>query len=167
MTNAMDTFYIMLRDRLATINPFRTVTVRGVTRPGVLVEANELATTEVIADVFLLRWKAIAIDVLQPLPLATMTCEIHYATAGTALNGSMDRGRLLGAMDQELSSALRMVPHNTLKFNYTASSVGVLPTAMQTNVFWSDAVYSPAQVDAALLKRVATVEVFSYQEAGE
>ena len=43
MQSAKDTFYVTLRDRLAALNPARTVVVRGMVRPGVLVEENELA----------------------------------------------------------------------------------------------------------------------------
>jgi hypothetical protein len=43
MQRAKDTFYITLRDRIAALNPARTVLVRGVVRPAVLVEENELA----------------------------------------------------------------------------------------------------------------------------
>ena len=39
--------------------------------------------------------------------------------------------------------------------------------AMATNVFWSDAAFGAATVNGERLERVATVEVFSYQEAGE
>ena len=36
MQNAKDTFYEVLRKRLAALNPERTMVVRGVVRPGVL-----------------------------------------------------------------------------------------------------------------------------------
>jgi hypothetical protein len=166
MINAKDTFYIMLRDRIATLNPARTMVLRGVTRPGVLVEENELATNDVVPDVFRLRWTALQIDAQGPLPLATMTCEILYATEGNSGNGGMDRGRLLAQMDEELSAALRATPHHIVKTNY-ATSFGVAPVVMATNVFWSDAVFTPTVVAAERLERVATVEVFCYQEAGE
>ncbi len=167
MTNAKDTFFLMLRDRLATLNPARTMVVRGVTRPGVLVEENELATDELATDVFRLRWTAVKIDTFGPLPLATLTCEIHYATAGTAVNGGMDRGRMLSAMDAELAAALRTVPHNVVKMNYAQSSAGVAPLAMATRVFWSDVSFDPAKSASELVERVAKVEVFCYQEVGE
>jgi hypothetical protein len=38
---------------------------------------------------------------------------------------------------------------------------------MATNVFWSDAVFGAVVVNDERLERVATVEVFCYQEAGE
>ena len=167
MTNAKDTFYLMLRDRLAALNPARTIVVRGVARPAVLVQENELATDTIAPNAFLLHWTALKVDTQGPLPLAAMTCEIRYATDGNAGNGGMDRGRLLSAMDAELTTALRISPHSVLKMNYAASSVGVAPIAMATNVFWSDAVFNPVTVAAERFERVATVEVFCYQEVGE
>ena len=167
MTNAKDTFYLTLRDRLARLNPARTMVVRGVTRPGVLVEENELATDTLVTDVFRLRWTAMKIDTFGSLPLATMTCEVHYATAGTAVNGGMDRGRMLAAMDAELAAALRTVPHNVVKMHYAASGAGVAPLAMATRIFWSDVSFGAAKPASELVERVATVEVFCYQEVGE
>ena len=37
MQNTKDTFYITLRTRLTAVNPARTMTLRAVTRPGMLV----------------------------------------------------------------------------------------------------------------------------------
>ncbi|WP_263382777.1 hypothetical protein [Granulicella arctica] len=167
MINAKDTFYLMLRDRLAALNPTRTMGLRGIIRPGILVEENELATDAIVPDIFRLHWTTLSMGVLGPLPLATMTCEIRYATTGTASNGGMDRGRLLTVMDSELTAALQIVPHQIQKRNYAASSVGVAPVAMLTNVFWSDASFSETVATAERLERTATVEVFCYQEPGE
>ena len=44
MQNAKDTFYTTLQSRLAAMNPARTIVVRGVVRPGTLVDENELPT---------------------------------------------------------------------------------------------------------------------------
>ena len=93
MINAKDTFYLMLRDRLAALNPARTMGLRGVIRPGILVTENELATDAITPDIFRLHWTTLHVEALRPLPLATMTCEIRYATAGSAGNGGMDRGK--------------------------------------------------------------------------
>jgi hypothetical protein len=164
MTNAKDTFYVMLRDRLAALNPYRTMSLRGVIRPGILVEENELATTEIVPDIFRLRWTATAINPLGPLPLAALTCEIHYTTEGTDNAAGMDRGRLLSAMDSELAAALGTPPHHAIKQRYAA---GPSPIAMATSIFWSDPVFAPATTSTEQLARVATVEIFSYQEAGE
>ncbi len=163
MQNAKDTFYTTLRDRLGVANPSRTMVVRGVTRPAVLVEENELSSDLVPVDTFRLRWTTLKIDAGSPLPLVTMGCEVHYATDGNSGNGGMDRGRLLAAMDAELASALSETPRNAVKINYSSTP----PVALGTNVFWGDATFAAAGVKDERLERMAMVEVFCYQEAGE
>jgi hypothetical protein len=169
MQNARDTFYVTLRDRLAAVNPARTMVLRGVTRPGVLVEENELASAYQPVNAFCLRWTGLSVDAQGVLPLVTMVCEIRYATDGDSGNGGMDRGRLLSAMDGELVAAVGAAPQNVQKMNYVAAAggSGLAPVAMATNVFWSDVAFAAAVADGERLERVATVEVFSYQEAGE
>ena len=169
MQNARDTFYVTLRDRLAALNPARTMVLRGVTRPGVLVVENELASAYQPVNAFCLSWTGLSVDAQGSLPLVTMVCEIRYATDGDSGNGGMDRGRLLSAMDGELAVALSSTPQNVPKMNYVgaAGGSGVAPAAMATNVFWGDAVFGAVTVNGERLERVATVDVFSYQEAGE
>src|SRR6202012_4652064 len=106
MQNARDTFYVTLRDRLAAVNPARTIVLRGVTRPGVLVEENELASATVPVNAFCLRWTGLSVDTQGALPLATMTCEISYMTDGDSGNGGMDRGRLLSGVDAAVVAAV-------------------------------------------------------------
>ena len=93
MQNAKDTFYLTLQQRLAALNPARTLVLRGQLRPGTLVEENETAATQPPADTFRLAWTALSLDCSCALPLATLQCEIRYATDGTAANVGMDRGR--------------------------------------------------------------------------
>jgi hypothetical protein len=163
MQNAKDTFYITLQSRLAALNPARTIVMRGVTRPGTLVDENELPTAFVPMDAFRLQWTKLQVDTASPLPWIAMECSIHYATDGSAGNGGMDRGRLLAAMDAELSAALAQHPRFVPKMNYASTS----PVAMSTNVFWADPVFSPATMLDERIARTATVQVFAYQEAGE
>ena len=163
MQHAKDTFYITLRDRSAALNPARTVLVRGVSRPAVLTEENELPSATEPPDTFRLRWTELKVDAQDSQPLAAMRCEIRYATTGNYGNAGMDRGRLLSAMDAELSAAINAAPQRAAKTNYAASAA----TPMPTNIFWSDVTFNPAQTTDERLERVATVEVFSYQEAGE
>ena len=106
MQNAKDTFYTTLQARLAALNPSRTMVVRGVIRPGTMVDENELPTAAVPVDAFRLQWTRLDVTSASPLPWVAMECSIQYATDGTAGNGGMDRGRLLAAMDAELASAL-------------------------------------------------------------
>ena len=169
MQNARDTFYVALRDRLAAVNPARTIVLRGVTRPGVLVEENELAVAYQPVDAFCLRWAGTRVDARGSVPLVAMSCEIRYGSDGNAGNGGMDRGRLLAGMDAELVAAVGAAPQSMAKMNYAglAGSSGAAPTAMGTQVFWGDVVFGAATVQGERLERVATVEVFCYQEAGE
>jgi hypothetical protein len=167
MQDAKDTFYMMLQSRLAALNSARTIVVRGVVRPGTLVDENELPSAWVPVDVFRLQWTGLQVNCVGPLPLVAMECSIQYATDGTAGNGGMDRGRLLAAMDAELGAALGAEPHAVLKMNYAAAGAGVAPTAMGMNVFWADAVFGVATAVDERLERITTVQVFAYQEAGE
>lgn len=161
MQSAKDSFYVMLRDRVAGINSARTLVLRGVSRPGVLVTENELATTFLAPDTFWLRWMELSIDPAEAL--VKMRCEISYVTDGTTGNGGMDRGRLLAEMDVELVTALRREPQNVPKTSY--SNTG--STAMATNVSWVDPVFEKTTADGERMGRTAVVEVFAYQEAGE
>jgi hypothetical protein len=169
MQNAKDTFYVTLRDRLAAVNPARTIVLRGVTRPGVLVEENELASATQPVGAFCLQWAGISVDAQGALPLVTMICEIRYATDGDSGNGGMDRGRWLSGMDAELVVAVSAAPQSVTKMNYVgaAGGSGLAPVAMATNVFWGDTTFGAVVVNGERLERVATVNVFCYQEAGE
>jgi hypothetical protein len=161
MQNAQNTFYITLRNRLATLNPNRTIYLRGVTRPGILVESNELVTTQPPSDVFVLRWIGLHTDPYLSEVLLQMTCEIVYMTEGTVGNLGMDRGAMLTEMDAELMSLLQ--PNTAQKMNY--ASVTAVPAESQ--IFWSEATFQPVKIERDRLLRTATVSVFSYEEPGE
>lgn len=173
MQETKDTFYVTLRDRVAAGNPARMVVMRGVTRPGVLVEENELPSGFVPADVFWMRWTDMTVDQTGAVPLVALTCSIRYGTDGNAGVGGMDRGRLLGAMDAELAAALGAGPQglglrNVRKTDYRAVA-GTLGTgtaaALGTNVFWGDVVFGAATLAGERLERMATVVVFGFAEA--
>src|ERR1035437_2691307 len=104
MQNAKDTFYIMLQGRLAALNPARTMVLRGLVRPGTLVEENELPTDSVLPDAFRLRWTGLQGTAASPLPWVALECTIEYATDGSPGSVGMDRGRSLAAMDAELAA---------------------------------------------------------------
>lgn len=161
MKKARDSFYVAVRDRLQVLNPARQVMIRGVWRPGVLVEENESFGPTVPDNVFVLRWTKTAVDGQHALPRAEQTCEIQYQTAGTASAGGMDRGALLTAMDAELLAILQ--PQQAQKWDYSA----VPPAAMSTRVFWSSAVIGPVARDRDRLVRKVEITVVSFEEAGE
>ncbi len=161
MQNAQNTFYITLRNRMAALNPGRTILLRGVTRPGILVESNELVQAEPYSDIFILRWIGLQCDPYLPEVLQQMECEIEYVTEGTTANLGMDRGQLLAEMDAELVAMLS--PNAATKLNYAQTP----PTLMETQLFWTEATFKPVKIVRDRLSRTATVFVFSYQEPGE
>ena len=161
MENAKDTFYITLRNRLVTVNPQRVAMLRGVERPGILVEEAEAPVAQLPGDVFVLRWTALEADLQLPAVMIGMLCEVLYATSGTANNAGLDRGRALAEMDAEL---LAMVtPASVQKMNYSVTPA----VAMDTMVFWSEPVFMPVTTLRDRLTRVAKITVWAYQEQGE
>jgi hypothetical protein len=167
MQNAKDTFYVMLQSRLAALNPARTIVVRGVLRPGVLVTENELASASVPVNAFRLEWTGLSVNYGDSLALVAMECTIRYATDGNAGNGGMDRGRLLAGMDAELATVLGAAPQAVAKMNYSAAGAGATPVLMSTNVFWSAPSFGIATAVDERIERAASIQVFAYQEAGE
>jgi hypothetical protein len=76
MQNAKDSFYMALRGRLTTINPERTVLLRGTVRPGILVEEAETPVSQFPNDVFVLRWLGLGVDMNLVTTMAAEECEI-------------------------------------------------------------------------------------------
>jgi hypothetical protein len=131
MQNAQNTFYITLRNRLVALNPSRTIYLRGITRPGILVESNELVVAQPPSDVFVLRWIGLHNDPYLSDVMLQMECEIAYMTEGTAGNLGMDRGAMLTEMDAELMSLLQ--PNTAQKINYASTPAVpmVCPVSLQ------------------------------------
>ena len=161
MQNAKDTFYVTLRNRLATLNPGRVMIQRGVQRPGIMVEDAEGVAAQMTADAFVLRWTELHTDTQLPCTLVQMTCEIHYATGGTQPNAGLDRGRAMAEMDAELLSILSS--DCTQKMNYTQSP----GATMETQVFWGSVQFGTLTTLRERLARIAKVDVFAFQEQGE
>ena len=161
MQNAKDTFYITLRSRLAGVNPARTMMLRAVTRPGILVGEAEAPMAQPMLDAFALNWIGMQADLQLPAILAEMTCEIHYCTAGTQTNAGLDRGRALEEMDYEVLKLL--YPYSAQKMNYTQNPA----TTMETVVFWSEPDFGPITTLRDRLGRTVKVTVFAFQEQAE
>lgn len=129
-----DTFYIALRDRLAALNPARTVMVDGITRPAVLVLENEVVNWAAPRrDVFHLRFGAVHVARKYdhaPRPLLSMDAVISYSTSGSR-ESPVDRGRSLAALDQELLQIC--APPLAPKTDYTQTPAA----ALGSNVLWS------------------------------
>lgn len=161
MENARSTFYLALRNQLTVVNPLRIAMVRGVQRPGILVEENETAVAIVSPDLFVLRWTGLSVDEQHGYPLAAQVCEVRYWTEGSSTLGGMDRGRLLAAMDAELIQMLMV--RNTAKQNFAVTP----PATLATRVFWSNAVFGPIVAAKNQLSRVANITLYSYEEAAD
>jgi hypothetical protein len=161
MQNAKDSFYMALRTRLTTINPERTILLRGAVRPGILVEEAEAPFNQLPNDVFVLRWIGLGVDLDLGSAMVAEQCEIIYQTCGSQSFGGLDRGRSLSVMDEELVAMLQ--PFHTLKLNYTTTP----PIAMLTQAFWDEPGFGPIVIQRDRLSRTANVTVYSYQEQGE
>ena len=161
MQNAKDSFYIALRNRLAALNPDRTILLRGAVRPGILVEEAEAPFSQPPGDVFIVRWLGMGTDVDLASTLVAQECEILYQTCGCQTFGGLDRGRSLSQMDQELVAILQ--PLSTPKLSYAANP----PIALLTQVFWDEAAFAPVIAQRDRLSRSARVTIYSYQEPGE
>jgi len=161
MQNAKDSFYMALRTRLATINPERTILLRGAVRPGILAEEAEAPFNQLPNDVFVLRWLGLGVDFDLGSTMVADQCEVIYQSCGTQSFGGLDRGRLLSEMDEELTAMAQ--PFYTPKLNYTVTP----PALMMTNVFWNEPGFTPVVAQRDRLCRSASLTVYSYQEQGE
>jgi hypothetical protein len=161
MENAKDSFYVALRNRLAAVNPDRKMLMRSADRPGILIEEAEAVRSEMLPDVFLLRWKGLKADFELPAILTELTCEISYTTAGSAECLGLDRGRALEAMDAELMAIA--APMTTRKMDYSKDP----PSEMATMVFWTSPEFLEVKSAHDRLMRSALLHVFAFQERGE
>jgi len=164
MQNAKDSFYIALRDRLAALNPARTVVVEGVMRPAVLVAENEPATMAApLPNAFYLHWGAaqvVAGTESARRPLLKIECGIAYRAPGVQA-GAGDRGRALAALDCEL---LRLcAPPRTPKCDYAHTPVA----ALGSSVFWGEPEFGAAESVHDELRRSARLLVFFFPEVDQ
>jgi hypothetical protein len=158
MQATKDTFLKTLSNRLAVVNPARTVMIDGSARPAVLALENEtpLLPTATL-DTFLLTWAGAA-KAMPEGPLMYLDCKISYGTEGS--NGMLrtDRGRVLTAMDTELLQSCR--PNFAHKCDYTLTPQSLLGT----NIFWTAPMMeAPVEVNG-ILQRTATIRLFFFPE---
>ena len=83
------------------------------------------------------------------------------------MNGGLDRGRVLAAMDGELLLAVGQCPQRVVKNNYAGLAHGGQAQTMSTSVWWSEPTFSAVESKANRIKRTATLQVMSFQETGE
>jgi hypothetical protein len=137
MQFAKDSFFLALQQRLAGLNPSRTVTLNGATVPAVLaVENLPPGSAEPQPNTFYIEWGAAAVveGHAGNAPLMSVECVISYYTLGT-VQSMVDRGRVLGELDNELLGICQ--PTNTEKQDYTQSP----SLDLGTSVFWNQPVF--------------------------
>ena len=170
MQFAKDSFFLALQQRLAGLNPSRTVTINGATVPAVLVVANlPPSSAEPQPNTFYLDWgRAGVVDGhAGDAALMSVECAISYYTLGT-VQSMVDRGRVLGELDDELLGICQ--PASTEKIDYTQS-----PTVdLGTSVFWNQPAFEETRARApedkterhpdGRVERTARVTVFFFSE---
>ena len=133
MQFAKDSFFLALQQRLAGLNPARTVLINGTTVPAVItIENLPPSSGETQPNTFYIEWGAARVLVKEAgdRALMSMECAISYYTYGS-VPSMVDRGRVLGELDYELLSICQ--PPNTEKRDYRQA-----PSAdLGTRVFWS------------------------------
>jgi hypothetical protein len=138
MQFAKDSFFMALQQRLAALNPARTVTINGTTVPAVVVVENlPPAAAEPQPNTFYIEWGTAAVidGHAGNAALMSMACVISYYTLGTT-QSMVDRGRQMGELDDELLSICQ--PTNTEKYDYTQSPAADLGTT----VFWNQPIFT-------------------------
>src|SRR5262245_18496790 len=101
MQNIKDSFYLALRDRLATLVPARIVTIQNIARPAVVVIENETPDQQPLQpNAFYLTFGQV--ELIDSAPLVKLGCKITYWVEGTDTLSYQDRGRALAGSDEEL-----------------------------------------------------------------
>jgi hypothetical protein len=145
MQAAKDSFYMALRERLAGLNPARTMVIDGVTVPAIVVRENmEPRFVEAQPEVFYVDFGDILIAE-STRPMLGVDCHVWYASEGGGGTG-VDRGRVLAEMDVEL---LRMCdpPHSQM-LDYSQTPAAYLGSG----VFWTVPVLGNSPGDVSVQK---------------
>ena len=131
MQAAKDSFFMTLRERLAALNPARTVVIDGVAQPGILVRENmEPRFTEALPEIFYVDFGELLVAETSR-PILGVDCRIWYASEGTTGGSGVDRGRTLAEMDLELMRIC--TPAHTQMLDYSQ-----VPAAdLGAGVFWT------------------------------
>ena len=170
MQFAKDSFFLALQQRLAGLNPARTITLNGATTPAVVVTENLPPTSaEPLPNAFYIEWGMASVvdNHAGNGALMGLECVISYYTFGS-VSSMVDRGRVLGELDDELLGICQ--PPSTEKTDYTqAPSVD-----LGTKVFWTQPTFAEKQQKAVVAEaepppdgrvgRRAELKIFFYSE---
>src|ERR1700720_456081 len=140
MQFAKDSFFLALQQRLASLNPARTVTIDGTTVAAVVVVENlPPASAEPQPNTFHIEWGSAAVidGHAGNAALMSLGCLVLYYTLGT-VKSMVDRGRVAGQLDNELLGICQ--PTSTEKMDYTQSP----SVDLGTSVFWNQPTFEEA-----------------------
>jgi hypothetical protein len=162
MQATKDSFYIALRDRLVAVDPGRTITIDGATRPAIVVAENESpGMPPTLCDAFYLHWGAARAVQPSAGTLMEMECVIAYRTRGSDANGNLDRGRDLASLDNDMLAIC--APPHTEKYDYSTGSA----VDLGSTIFWAQPVFSALVSAPPYLGREVSVSVFFYPEVNQ
>jgi hypothetical protein len=170
MQFAKDSFFLALQQRLAGLNPARTVTINGATVPAVVVVENLPPTSgDPLPNAFYIEWGAAAVveGHAGNGALMSLECVISYYTLGTVAS-MVDRGRVLGQLDDELLAICQ--PPYTEKMDYRQTPAADLGTS----VFWGQPLFGEGRKSAvsddaerhqdARVERKAEMTIYFFSE---
>ena len=170
MQFAKDSFFLALQQRLAGLNPSRSITINGATVPAVVVAENlPPSSAEPLPDAFYIEFgQAGVVEGHAGCgALMSLQCVISYYTYGSVAS-MVDRGRVLGQLDSELLAICQ--PPNTEKRDYTQAP----STDLGTKVFWSEPAFAERQTNALVgeaephpdgrVERRARLTIFFFSE---
>ena len=159
MQYAKDSFYVAMRDRLAALDPSRTVVIAGRIRPAVLVEENEPAdSASRLPNAFYLAWGPMdCVREMAGHSLMKLECRISYDADG-AQPAVVDRGRALTALDCELLRLL--LPPRTPKCDQSHTPVVDLGSV----VCWTMPQFGEPKQTNDGLHRTVDLSVFFFSE---
>jgi len=166
MQAAKDSFFRVLQSRLATVNPARTITVDGVTKPAILVVENEAyPPPKLFFHTFYLQWlgaPAVRGFSQTLAPRYEQIAQIEYFVQGTASlqRPFADRGRVMAQLDREVVEIL--FPGFTEKLDYSVTPPQSLSSMVRWR--WTPDLRTTADGDGSVLRRIATVNVSFYLE---
>lgn len=162
MQPTKDSFYVELRNRLVVVDPTRTITLDGATRPAIAVVENEPpAAAPPLCDAFYLHWGSAR--PVQPSigTMMALDCTISYCTAGTEQSAWLDRGRDLASLDNDLLAICS--PAHTAKCDYSSGA----PVALGSTIFWTQPVLGAAKTNPPYIGREVAITVFFYPEVNQ
>lgn len=162
MQATKDSFYVELRDRLVAVDPQRTVTLDGATRPAIAVVENEPpSAAPPLCDTFYLQWGSARAVQPSAGTLLAMECTISYVTKGAEDNGGLDRGRDLASLDNDLLAIC--APPHTAKCDYSSGA----EVELGSTIFWAPPLLGAAKTVQPYVGREVAITVFFYPEVNQ